>query len=133
MALGGMFGRFTGDARGRSNLGAGATAIDHEQIQRMLTEQEQIERMLDEQQINVRRYNIPTDPMADNARRKQMIWSRWHLHDGETIPFPFLETHLAGDKVLVFVARKDHQYAVFEDEAAMYPSDALMTQLRAVS
>lgn len=133
MALGGMFGRFTGDASGQSNLGAGATAIDHVRSERMFAEQERIERMFAEQQTNTRRYNIPTDPMADNARRKQMIWSRWHLPDGETIPFPFLETHLAGDKVLVFVARKDHQYAVFEDEAVMYPSDALMTQLRAVS
>lgn len=141
MALGGMFSGLVGGAHGQSNMrGVGVGDLYGNSDKTSLgilgapvIDPAQIAKMIAEQQANTRRYSTTTDPMADNARRKMMIWSRWHLPDGETIPFPFLETHLAGDKVFVFVVRKDHQYAVFEDEAVMYPSDALMTQLRAVA
>jgi hypothetical protein len=47
----------------------------------------------------------------------------WHLG------FSHVATHNVGDKVHVWVITKDAQSAVLEDDAAIFPSDALITKL----
>lgn len=47
----------------------------------------------------------------------------------ESHPFPHMSIHKQDDKVLVWVVTKEGNL-VIEDDAAMYPSDALVTKLR---
>jgi len=64
----------------------------------------------------------------DNAR-KMMIAMRLRLEDGVYFPFEHLSTAKAGDKVFIFVVQ-NNQPVTLEDEAGMFPSDTLVTQLR---
>lgn len=61
--------------------------------------------------------------------RMKMIAMRLRLHEGQKIPYHDLFTSLAGDKVFVFVVQ-DNQAVTLEDDAALFPSDTLITQLR---
>lgn len=45
------------------------------------------------------------------------------------LPYEFIDTHLSGDKVFVFVVQ-DNQAVTIEDSTALFPSDTLITQLR---
>ena len=44
-------------------------------------------------------------------------------------PFQYMSSAYAGDKVFVFVVQ-DNQAVTLEDDATMFPSDQLITQLR---
>lgn len=61
--------------------------------------------------------------------RHRLLAMRLRLLEGETFPYQDLFTSLAGDKVFVFVVQ-DNQAVTLEDNATMFPSDQLITQLR---
>lgn len=63
--------------------------------------------------------------------RKRMIAMRLHIPEGETVPFDFLETHLYKETVFVYVS-VDGKNVILEDDAALFPSDTLITQLRLI-
>lgn len=67
--------------------------------------------------------------LENELHRHKLIAMRLRLREGECMPFQDLFTSLAGDKVFVFVVQ-DNQAVTFEDTAAMFPSDTLITQLR---
>lgn len=73
----------------------------------------------------------PTNDITYPDNRKSMIAMRLRLTDGMKWPFDFLETHHQDDKVLVFVVA-NRQPVILEDEAGLFPSDALITQLRLI-
>ncbi len=54
---------------------------------------------------------------------------RWDPR-GNIVAFDHIAVHSAGDKVFVWVITKDAQAVTIEDDAALYPSDALVTKLR---
>jgi hypothetical protein len=67
---------------------------------------------------------------------ERMIYMRLQAGKGEANPvagiFDFLAVHrLTDEKMAVFVCNNG-DYAVIEDDANMFPSDALITQLRMV-
>jgi hypothetical protein len=45
-------------------------------------------------------------------------------------PFTHVDIQTAGEKAFVWIITKDAQSVVLEDEAAMFPSDKLITQIR---
>lgn len=61
--------------------------------------------------------------------RMKVLAMRLRLRDGERFPYQFLTTAYANDKVFVFVVQ-DGQAVTLTDEAPMFPSDQLITQLR---
>lgn len=61
--------------------------------------------------------------------RARLVQMRLRLREGETMPYQYFATALAGDKVFVFIVQ-DNQAVTLQDEAAMFPSDVLITQLR---
>lgn len=79
------------------------------------------------------------DPMHDMAlplSRPRIVFSleeklsarmNWHAWGAG---FDHVAAHAAGDKIFVWVLTKDLAPVTIEDEAAMYPSDALVTKLR---
>jgi hypothetical protein len=70
------------------------------------------------------------DVKFDDNHLMQMLNSRmcWDRDPGKK-HFSFLAAHRMGDKVVVFVAHGG-KGLVIEDEIGLYPSDALVTQLR---
>lgn len=61
---------------------------------------------------------------------KRMIRSRLHLFDDSgPVPFDFLEVVQMANRVVVFIAHNDQAIQV-EDNLDLFPSDALITQLR---
>lgn len=56
----------------------------------------------------------------------RMRWSNF----GEG--FEHVDVHMAGDTVHIWVITKDNQSKVFEDGAALFPSDALVTKLNMI-
>jgi len=74
----------------------------------------------------------PLHAVADERTRKMWISMRLRLPEGQRWPFDFLETHYAGEKVLVFAVIGDN-HVVLEDAAELFPSDTLITQLRLIA
>lgn len=70
----------------------------------------------------------------DEGSRRRMIAMRLRLADG--VPWPFQSLHTAlsqdGTKVFVFVVQKDTPVTL-SDDAGLFPSDALVTQLRLIA
>ena len=63
---------------------------------------------------------------------EQMIGARLRLPYGGSLPFDKLVCHeLADKRVVVFVCQGD-QATIIYDEADLFPSDTLMTQLRMI-
>jgi hypothetical protein len=60
---------------------------------------------------------------------RQMIGMRLHIPPDGVIPFDRIEVHHGADKYLIWVVNKG-QSVVLEDETGLFPSDALITQLR---
>lgn len=80
---------------------------------------------------NARIYPDYADDISSSSYRKNMIGMRLRVPPGAMFPFDALETHYAGEKVFIFVA-VDDKPVVLEDESALFPSDALVTQLRLI-
>lgn len=70
--------------------------------------------------------------VRDPAARKSMIAMRLRLSHLALMPWDMLETHYVEgeDIVIVFVAPRDRRPIMLEDSGALFPSDALITQLR---
>lgn len=60
--------------------------------------------------------------------RKQAIAMRLRVEEGARWPFDFLETHLCGEQVAVFLVVGDKPVTVMDD-AHLFPSDTLVAQL----
>ncbi len=73
----------------------------------------------------------PNDPLNDPGKRKGMIAWRLRIAEGELLPFEFIETHLSGDKVYVFIFL-GKEPVVLTDEADLFPSDQLIGSLRLI-
>jgi hypothetical protein len=69
------------------------------------------------------------DTIEDEHHRARMIGMRLRLSNGVRWPYQHLSSALAGEKVFVFVVQ-DNQPVTLVDEAPMFPSDQLITQLR---
>lgn len=67
--------------------------------------------------------------LDSELHRSKLIAMRLRLREGDRMPFQDLFTSLAGDKVFVFVVQ-DNQAVTLEDDANLFPSDQLITQLR---
>lgn len=74
----------------------------------------------------------PLHEITDERTRKMWIAMRLRMVEGQRWPFDFLETHLSGERVLVFTAIGD-KHVVLEDAAELFPSDTLVTQLRLIA
>lgn len=61
--------------------------------------------------------------------RMKLIAQRMRWYEDEPIPFLGLSSHVAGDKVHVFVTTGGKS-VILEDDLTMFPSDTLITQLR---
>lgn len=70
------------------------------------------------------------DKFNDNIKLGEMIASRLRM-SGQTLPFDHLYVAEAGEKVVVFVLQGGQNLTI-EDDKALFPSDALMTQLRLI-
>lgn len=71
----------------------------------------------------------PTNPLDDESYRIRLIRMRLRIPEGSLLPYQFLATHFAGEEVIVFVVQ-DGQPVTLRDEAPLFPSDQLITQLR---
>ena len=80
------------------------------------------------EQLSLHRDSHNNSLKSENYRMK-MIAMRMRVPEGNTMPYQDLFTSLAGDKVFVFVVQ-DNQAVTLEDDAALFPSDTLITQLR---
>ena len=47
-----------------------------------------------------------------------------------SLPFSFIALHEQGDEVFVFIVQRSGSHVTLTDQARMFPSDALVTQLR---
>ncbi len=91
-----------------------------------------LSQMLQTHQQNTRQYGVdPAEDISSSGYRKRMIGMRLRVPEGAMFPFGALETHYAGEKVFVFVV-VDAKPVVLEDESSLFPSDALITQLRLI-
>lgn len=70
-----------------------------------------------------------TSNITDATFRHRILAMRLRIREGELLPFQDLFTSFAGDKVFIFIVKKNEAITL-EDDASMYPSDALVTQLR---
>jgi hypothetical protein len=59
----------------------------------------------------------------------EMLSMRMRWTGGDN-PFTHVDIQTAGEKAFVWIITKDAQSVVLEDEAAMFPSDKLITQIR---
>jgi len=66
--------------------------------------------------------------VKDPLFRNRLLLMRLRAREGEHL-FQDMHTSFANDKVFVFIVTKD-QPLTLEDDAGMFPSDALITQLR---
>lgn len=74
-------------------------------------------------------WNSPASTVDNEHFRYRLVMMRLRRREGETHPYQHFSTALAGDKVFIFVVQ-DNQAVVLDDNAAMFPSDTLITQLR---
>lgn len=84
---------------------------------------------------NERTYN-PASQVADDIStdlwRMRALAMRLRISEGHQLPFQHLSTAWTGEKVFVFVVEHD-QAVTLEDDANLFPSDVLITQLRLIA
>lgn len=84
---------------------------------------EALRRVLASSSINDRRGRLIFTP-------REKLFIRLNIQEGQHVPFNFLEAaKLDDDRMVVFVIVKD-KYAAIEDDASLFPSDTLISQLR---
>lgn len=76
-------------------------------------------------------YGTPAVDIEDQRQRRNMLAMRLRIKEGELWGFDHIDTALGKDKVFVFILQGDSP-AVLEDDAALFPSDTLITQLRLI-
>lgn len=93
----------------------------------MLIDSEYMKAMLGH--VRSTRSPSPLSALSSESYRHKLIAMRLRIPEGQSIGYQDLFTSLAGDKVYVFVVQ-DNQAVTLEDDANMFPSDQLITQLR---
>lgn len=74
----------------------------------------------------------PSDgALSSDAWRMRSLAMRLRVKEGHKFPFQHISTAWAGDKVFIFVLSKG-QPVTFEDDAALFPSDTIITALRLI-
>ena len=74
-------------------------------------------------------YPINTPPRVYSLREKMEMRMNWQ--PGTKVEgFSHMDYHVAGDKAFVWIVTNAGQSIVLEDEAALFPSDALITKVR---
>jgi hypothetical protein len=66
-------------------------------------------------------------PMDDPL---QMIAMRMRWTSGMLFPLPHISAYVKGNVAIVFVVNKENKPVCLEDDAELFPSDSLITQLR---
>lgn len=61
--------------------------------------------------------------------RTDLIAARLRIREADRLPWDALFTHIAGEKVFVFIVANGDAVKL-EDELGLFPSDTLITQLR---
>lgn len=72
---------------------------------------------------------VPKEPLEDDHWRLKLLGMRLRLSEGQTWPFQHITTALTEEQVLIFLVKND-KGVILEDERGLFPSDALITQLR---
>lgn len=112
--------------------GLGNLSIDPSAYQNQLTAAGSaidLEHQLREQ---YRRYSISMarwGQLEDEHVRMSMLHMRMRTEEGGRLPFDHVSTGLSGEKVFVMVCNRGSA-VVLEDERDLFPSDALITQMR---
>jgi hypothetical protein len=111
-----------------SNMSSGIAAqaaaqVSAEQLERYKLILEEMRSRLDAPP----KMNMPT--LGTDIGRRSMLAMRLHVPDHTKLPFHYLSTALTDDKVFVFIII-DGQAVTLSDERAIFPSDALVTQVR---
>lgn len=70
-----------------------------------------------------------TDVYTGRPTPEQMLAMRMRWSPMERYPLDHISMYIAKDKAFIFVV-KDGSHVTIEDDAALFPSDALITQLR---
>lgn len=60
----------------------------------------------------------------------QMIAMRLRITEGYIMPLPHMSAYVNDKVAIVFVVNKDNKPLAIEDDVNLFPSDALITQLR---
>lgn len=72
------------------------------------------------------------DDISTDSWRMRALAMRLRISEGHQLPFQHLSTAWTGEKVFVFVVEHD-QAVTLEDDANLFPSDVLITQLRLIA
>lgn len=76
--------------------------------------------------------NRTNNALEDSWSRHRMIAMRLRIPEGERMPFDDIHTSLGKEKIFVFILQNDKP-VVLEDDIGLFPSDALVTQLRLIA
>jgi len=71
------------------------------------------------------------DDISTDNWRLHALAMRLRVREGYKLPFQHISTAWSGDKVFIFVVSKG-QPVTFEDDAALFPSDTIITALRLI-
>ena len=83
--------------------------------------------------------HVPTRPTSQMAA-DGIVSDIWRLHalamrlrvrEGDGFPFRHISTAWAGEKIFIFIVTKNGA-VTFEDDAALFPSDTIITALRLI-
>lgn len=70
-------------------------------------------------------------PQPYSLEQKMAVRMDWGQQGGPwAVGFSHMAMHRAGEMVHIWIITKDAQSVVLEDDAALYPSDALITKIR---
>jgi hypothetical protein len=74
----------------------------------------------------------PDVDLNSDRGRLNMLAMRLRVKEGEVWPFDSIQTSLGNEKIFVFIVQGDKP-AILEDDADLFPSDTLVTQLRLIA
>jgi len=74
-------------------------------------------------------YPLHTPPRVYSLREKLEMRMNWQP-SVNIVGFSHMDLHSVGDKAFIWIVTNDGQSVVLEDEAALFPSDALITKVR---
>jgi hypothetical protein len=76
-------------------------------------------------------HDVPRNIMVQIGvmEHMQLLFARLRVPQGQTTPFSFLNCHVGDKKAFVFVV-KNGEAVTLEDDPDLFPSDALIGQLR---
>lgn len=77
-------------------------------------------------------YRPGTATVARTVEEKaiMLLYGRLRLQEGERFPLPHLSLYITSEKAVVFLIDKNDSPLIIEDDPALFPSDALVTQIR---